>query len=527
MFPPAVRYDPRRLLMDCRAHDSGTAPRLRIGLAVEASGAPAWTRELIGFLTQIKQFEVALCPQSAEAGEGMVARRSSWLGEILLDRSRRQFDAFAPCSVNAPGITTTDGELDVVFCVTPKVPAVTTRFGILSLQLGDRDIDPPYWGEVIAGDPLSRITLRWQANACTPARVVRTADFPTRRGLGFTRNADNCLLYAAQMLAETALSIAYLGEEWLARVHSLPEADGLPVSRRPGNLECAVFAAREVYRSMAKKGKPRPKGWFCAIRRDGARAYRRLGRFDGSGFEEMPMPAGAQMADPFLVSENGRDWLFYEDVPPGTQKGRISCVEIPKPGQPWPKAEVVLECETHLSYPCVFRHEGEFFMIPESCASQDLRLYRATKFPYEWQLETLLLENLPVTDTTPYFCGEHWYFFSTTLPPVQQTVLLTSAKLGGRLRLHPSSPVSCSWRNTRAAGHIFTMNGRLIRPTQDCATDYGYGIQMNEVTRLSPSEYAERAADYIGPFWRRGLLGTHTLTASGDLEVIDGRRYLQ
>ena len=164
-------------------------------------------------------------------------------------------------------------------------------------------------------------------------------------------------------------------------------------------------------------------------------------------------------------------------------------------------------------------------MIPESCAAQDLRLYRATNFPHEWRLECLLLEDLPLTDTTPFFSDQHWYFFATTMPPVQQTVLLTSRRLGDSLRLHPSSPVSCSWRNTRAAGHLFTKGGRLIRPTQDCVTSYGYGIQMNEVTRLSPLEYSERTDDYVGPSWRRGLLGTHTLNAVADLEVIDGLRY--
>jgi len=311
------------------------------------------------------------------------------------------------------------------------------------------------------------------------------------------------------------------------RARSLPEAPSLPENRRPSNAECALFAAREVCRSMAKpKGRRRPTGWFCALRRDTARSYRSLGHFDGSGFEEIPTPPGGQMADPFLVPENGRDWLFYEEVPPGTQKGRISCVQVPKPGEPFPRAEVVLELDTHLSYPCVVRHAGDYFMIPESCASQDLRLYRATKFPYEWKLETILIEDLPLTDTTPFFSDERWYFFTTTFPPVQQTVLLASAKLGGPLHLHPSSPVSCSWANTRAAGHLFTAGNRLIRPSQDCVSGYGYGIRMNEVTRLTPSEYSERAVDHIGPHWRHGLLGTHTLSAAGGLEVIDGCRYV-
>jgi hypothetical protein len=455
------------------------------------------------------------------------------LAARLIERTHRQFDPFAPEPAKTLAVANANEELDVLVCITPKVPAVTARYGALSLQLGDRNIDPPYWGEVIARDPFSRMILRWQENTFTPARVVQIAEVPTRLSpeltehRGLTWNADRCLLYAAQMVADTALDIAYSAQEWLARARSLPEAAKPPEPRPPTNLECAVFAAREAFRLVTKpKVVPRPSGWFCALRRDPARFYHRLGYFDGTGFEDILMPAGGQMADPFLMSDNGRDWLFFEETPPGTRKGRINCVEIPRPGHPFPKAEVILECDTHLSYPCVFRQQGEYFMIPESCASQDLRLYRATNFPHEWRLESLLLEDLPLTDTTPFFHDGRWYFFATTMPPVQQTVLLTSARLGGPLRLHPSSPVSCSWRNTRAAGHLFSKGGRLIRPAQDCLTSYGYGIQMNEVTRLSPSEYSERADDYVGPSWRRGLLGAHTLNAVADLEVIDGCRYL-
>ena len=491
-----------------------------------ALDAPAWTREFIEFLGRIPQFVISLCSQAARSTNGGTEPRSSWLAARLIERSRRQFDPFAPAPAKAFAAANASEELDVLLCITPKVPAVTARYGALSLQLGDRNIDPPYWGEVIARDPLSRMILLWQENTFTPTRVVQIAEVPTRLRLSFTWNADRCLLYAAQMVADTALDIAYSGQKWLTRARSLPEAAKPPEPRRPTNLECAVFAARAAFRSVTKpKAALRPKGWFCGLRRNPARFYHRLGYFDGSDFQDIPMPAGGQMADPFLVADNGSDWLFFEEIPPRTQKGRINCVKIPKPGCPFPKPEVILECDTHLSYPCVFRHRGDYFMIPESCAAQDLRLYRATNFPHEWRLECLLLEDLPLTDTTPFFSDQHWYFFATTMPPVQQTVLLTSRRLGDSLRLHPSSPVSCSWRNTRAAGHLFTKGGRLIRPTQDCVTSYGYGIQMNEVTQLSPTEYSERAHDYVGPSWRRGLLGTHTLSAVADLEVIDGLRY--
>jgi hypothetical protein len=518
--------------MEFRAANSPAISRLHIGIAHDARNMPAWVRELIDFFVEVPHFDVSLCPQPNEGSPP--GHRESWFARQLLEPSRRLFDPFAPGPTpavppmpSAPMIR--ERELDLLLWLAPGPPAASTaRYGAISLEFGDRDIDPPYWGEVIAGDPVSRVTIRWQEHASTIARVIRAAEIPTLRSFPYTRNAEGCLLAAIEVLAEVALDIAQQGPEWVARARTMPPAPPLSDRRPPSNLESIVFACWEKYQARRKPDTvPQPMEWFCALRRDPSKFYTGSGRFERSGLEDIPKAAGAHMADPFLVADNGVDWLFFEDIPPGQKKGRISCVRIPEPGEDFPAPEVVLEGETHLSYPCVFRHEGEYFMIPESCVSADVRLYRATRFPLEWQLECLLIENFALTDTTPLFLDGHWYFFTTTMPPVQQTVLLTSTKLGSPLRLHGHGPVSCSWRNTRSAGHLFSSGGRLFRPAQDGVIRYGYGISINEVTRLNQSEYRERAAGYIGPDWRPGLLGTHTLTANQRLEVIDARRYAE
>jgi hypothetical protein len=128
-------------------------------------------------------------------------------------------------------------------------------------------------------------------------------------------------------------------------------------------------------------------------------------------------------------------------------------------------------------------------------------------------------------DTTPFFLDGRWYFFTSTTAPFVETLLFWSNTLGGRWRLHPRSPISSSVTNCRAAGHLFYSNGRLLRPTQNCAIRYGYGITINEITRLTTTEFEERPVSYIGPDWRRGLLGTHTINSLNGLDVIDGLRF--
>jgi hypothetical protein len=168
--------------------------------------------------------------------------------------------------------------------------------------------------------------------------------------------------------------------------------------------------------------------------------------------------------------------------------------------------------------------KGELFLLPETAEARRVDLYRFSRFPLEVELASSLVEEMALVDTTPVFLNDRWYFFTTTLQPFMETLLFWADRLDGAWDLHPCSPISRSVRNSRCAGNLFWRNGRLFRPTQDCSVRYGYAIQVNEVTRLTPAEFEEHAVSYISPAWRAGLLGTHTWNESSRLQVLDGAR---
>ena len=132
-----------------------------------------------------------------------------------------------------------------------------------------------------------------------------------------------------------------------------------------------------------------------------------------------------------------------------------------------------------------------------------------------------------LTDTTPVLIDGLWYFFSTTIEPFMETLLFTSPRLEGPWRLHPANPVSTSIKNSRSAGNLFWKNARLFRPTQDCSVCYGYAITINEVTRLTPTEFQERPVTHLLPDWMPALEGTHTWNESSRWQVIDGLRLVR
>jgi hypothetical protein len=341
-------------------------------------------------------------------------------------------------------------------------------------------------------------------------------------------NAEEPLVAAIRMLATLCLEVKQKGPDCEQRFRRFPdEPTGLQApGDYPSSLAAGQFIARKLLRSavLRLQSRGRRTKWFVAMRPNSGRSISDSGGCDLSGFKEIPLPQGSEaMADPFLVEVNGRTWLLFEDMPVGAPRGRLGAVEISEKGAS-AEMTVVMERDCHLSYPCVVPANGELFLLPESCGVRQVNLYRFTRFPDQAELVSTLLDGLGVVDTTPFFLDDHWYFFTTTVQPFMETLLFSSNRLDGPWTLHPCSPISCSVRNSRSAGHLFMRNGRLFRPTQDCSVRYGYAITVNEVTRLTPAEFSEHPVNQVLPSWAPGLLGTHTWNESSMFQVVDGIR---
>lgn len=501
------------LLLNHRGLSQGVHGRLRIGVAVASRRVPWWVRGLVEYLREVPLVDVL--PFAVPGGEPLDPTTPPWLTARVYAWSRDRFDPFGEVELEVEA-ESMPGALDLIVWLAHGPIASSARFGAVTIRLGELSTEPPYWREVLNRMPTSEAALCWHATSLDRFRILRIAEAGTRQGWFFTRNAAESLVAINRMCAELALVLLADASAWKERALRIPELP-CPVGRErryPSNAESARFLTRQAVRSVTLRLQARGRLplWFTALRRQASAEY-----------EDIPAPRGTQMADPFLVAEKDRTWLFFEDVPAGAVKGRLSCMEVLAGG--FSKPEVVMEKDHHLSYPCVVADKGERFMIPESAGARAIQLFRADRFPFEWQLEATLMEDLAAVDTTPFFLDGRWYFFTSTSAPFAETFLFWSNSLGGRWRLHPRSPVSSSVKNCRAAGHLFYGNDRLLRPTQDCSVRYGYGIAINEITRLTTTEFEERPASFIGPGWRRGLLGTHTINSVGPIEVIDGLRF--
>ena len=235
---------------------------------------------------------------------------------------------------------------------------------------------------------------------------------------------------------------------------------------------------------------------------------------------------GEFWADPFILTRNGEHYVFFENFVYATGLGKISVGRYSAQG-----FEVLgdaLDLPYHLSFPLVFEHEGEIFMVPESCAAKRVDVWRAVEFPLRWELYATALEGVSAADTVLFQDnGKWWMFTNISDGPLEDhcnELHVFSIDGPGLLRVtpHPLNPVVIGSSTARGAGRIVRRGTKLVRPSQNNANGiYGWGLNLMEITRLDMDGYEERRIVSFAPNFKPGLIGIHHFDSSGDLFVID------
>lgn len=195
------------------------------------------------------------------------------------------------------------------------------------------------------------------------------------------------------------------------------------------------------------------------------------------------------VADPFLFKHEEKLWLFFEAVDRTSGKGILSAA-FSEDGNTWTYHGKVLEESFHLSYPQVFEHGGEIWMIPETVANLSVRLYKAHNFPDEWEFESTLLTGHRYCDSTVFRHNKKWMMFSSDGNSILN--LFYADELTGPWIMHPSSPiVHRNFCSGRCGGRVICDSGRLLRIAQDSERYYGHSLRAFNITELDEKNYRE------------------------------------
>ena len=249
-----------------------------------------------------------------------------------------------------------------------------------------------------------------------------------------------------------------------------------------------------------------------------------LRRHPDTGWHDLPDDNMRFYADPFPIAYRGDVTLFVEEYPHSTGKGIISAVRF-GPDGPLGRPEPVLELPYHLSYPFVFEQDGAIWMVPESCASGTIDLFRATRFPGGWVKEATLVDGVTASDATLCEAGGRWWLFATVKDGGSYSDALhlwSAPDFRGPWTPHAHNPVLIDIASARPAGRIVQRDGALFRPVQDCRLGYGAALGLARIHQLDDRGFAQHVETILtaGSRWAGRCL--HTVNRAGPFEFIDG-----
>ena len=240
-------------------------------------------------------------------------------------------------------------------------------------------------------------------------------------------------------------------------------------------------------------------------------------------FVTIPNTKKYWFADPLLFEDRENTYLFVEAFNRKTYKGDIGFFKIQNG-----KAsdfELLMDNNFHMSYPLVFKHDGVYYMIPESEENSTVDLYVAEDFPRRWKRDKTLLSGVHYADTTLLEKDGRKFLF-TYCPERGKWKLLIYELDMEKKEVNLFQTIDYSENICRPAGKFYVDDkGRNVRPVQDCRDGYGKGVLLYEVVfdgkSFSESVIEEYDNTKLVIDDKSGVDYFHTYSRTSEYEVVD------
>jgi hypothetical protein len=404
------------------------------------------------------------------------------------------------------------------------------RYGIWSYHHGDNDFyrgGPAHFWELVERNPLSGVILQVLTEALDDGQVLCKGLAATENTLWVSKNRVRPYLLGTTFAIRKMYELHRGGAAELTAkaVPPAPYEGKQKIYRTPTNAQVARFLLMKGAAKFLKRPfrTDRLEHWRIGFRVGSPLLIEPGRQPEMSGFRWVRSPAGRFYADPFLTQSNGVTYCFFEDYSYASSRGRISCGRVTPEGD-LEDVCTVLDTGGHLSYPFVFQHADETYMIPESWDTGTVDLYRSSAMPDRWEKVTTLL-NIRAFDTTVIEKdGTWWMFTSVAEPPYSghQLLLLSAPALDGPYDFHWHTPVSADVRFARCGGRIIQNKTGMYRLAQDGQGTYGASLRIQRITQLDERNYREETIMTLRP--EHGWTGLHSYDRLGTFEVIDGKK---
>lgn len=230
-------------------------------------------------------------------------------------------------------------------------------------------------------------------------------------------------------------------------------------------------------------------------------------------------------ADPFILDVTDSEIIILaEEFCYNVHRGRIARVVIDRKTYEEKSFEIILELPTHLSFPFIIRKHEKIYLMPENSASGSSTVYEYNDANRKVTPLHHIAEE-PFADATIFELDGQSYLCTTMLPDTNSksvkiyTLNKDDLKVVDRVAT-VEFPIECG----RNAGEVFSVDGQLYRPAQDCTKCYGHGVILQKMT-LKGGKWVFEDVNRFYPNTFKYNQGLHTFNNYKGLIVIDARGY--
>ena len=237
-------------------------------------------------------------------------------------------------------------------------------------------------------------------------------------------------------------------------------------------------------------------------------------------------PPGHYLADPFVVTRDGKTVCFAEYYSWRNGRGCIAAIEL-SGGTDYRMLGTAIDEPFHMSFPFLLEYGSELYMVPETMTEKAIRIYRCVEFPMKWEfhLSITLGEDEELVDAMVFEKDGVWWILANRAEPEEGTVLLG---------FYSDSPLSRDWAPSELNPMVFDSetgrNGGILDAQAACPIrvrqrhgfgQYGAGASLARITDLTPTTFEEREIGTIETNFFPGIKGFHHLHSNGEYTVYD------
>ena len=393
------------------------------------------------------------------------------------------------------------------------------KHGILSIHLGsdvtNRGGPSGFW-EVYNEEASSSFIIQQLTEDLDNGNIVFRGSIPTQKSWSLNRAELN-------LRATSYLKMIII---YLLKNQELPDfKDSMPFTTKlntnPTNKEMLTyFIKRFKNRKIDKKYNNADNTYGVGFQKTqwGKMEYRKAHFIEN--------PPNHFLADPFVYRFKGEDYCFVEAFNYLEKKAQIDVYKLIE--DKYEYLGIALKEDFHLSFPYIFEFKENVYMIPESAKNQDIRLYKAVNFPFDWELEEVLIDNIDAADSLVFHHNKKWWLFTNVDPLMkgdhnfQLDIYYSDSLLKGDWIPHKQNPVILEPTFARNGGILFSEDN-IYRVGQKFGfyKKYGLGFSIRKILHLDEESYIESEEVSYEDYYSSEIIGSHHIHSNSIYTVFD------